>query len=388
MDFELSEEQEMIRKTVREFAEKELEPGVDEGEKKGEEKGEFPWEVINKAADLGFLGATIPQEYEGSGVDSISAAILIEEICRIWAGISTIIHVHNSVCCWPLNHFGTEEQKEKYLPSLARGDMIGAFTLTEPEAGSDASNVKTKAVLDGDEWVINGSKQWISNGTVAGVFLTFAVTDGEVSDPKRKPMSILIVDRDAPGLKIGKPEKKLGQHAAVTAKSITFEDCRIPKENVLGKVGEGYKMGMIILDQARIGVAAQGVGVAQGAFDEALKYSQQRIQFGQPIAKFQAVQWMLAEMATEIEAARLLVYRAAYLKDKGARISVEAAMAKLAGGEIAMKAANQALQIHGGYGYTKDYPIERIFRDSKIIGIYEGTNEIQKLRISSELLKK
>nr|MDO8080427.1 acyl-CoA dehydrogenase family protein [Candidatus Freyarchaeota archaeon] len=384
MDFGLSEEQEMIRQTVREFAEKELAPRVDEGE----EKGEFPWEVIHKAADLGFLGATIPQEYEGSGVDSISAAILIEEICRTWAGISTIVHVHNSVCCWPLNHFGTKEQKEKYLPRLARGEIIGAFTLTEAEAGSDASNVKTKAALDGDEWVINGSKQWISNGTVAGVFLIFAVTDGEVSDPKRKPISILIVDRGAPGLKIGKPERKLGQHAGVTAKSLTFEDCRIPKENVLGKVGEGYKMGMVILDQARIGVAAQGVGLAQGAFDEALKYSQQRVQFGQPIAKFQAVQWMLADMATEIEAARLLVYKAAYLKDKGARISVEAAMAKLAGGEISMKAANLALQIHGGYGYTKDYPIERIFRDSKIIGIYEGTNEIQKLRIASELLKK
>ncbi|MEM2143920.1 MAG: acyl-CoA dehydrogenase family protein [Candidatus Jordarchaeaceae archaeon] len=383
MNFELSEEQEMVRKTVREFAEKELAPRVNEAE----EKGEFPWEVIRKAADLGFLGATIPQEYGGSGLDSISAAILIEELARVWVSISTIIHVHNSVCCWPLNHFGTKEQKEKYLPKLASGEIIGAFTLTEAEAGSDASNVKTKAVLEGDEWVINGSKQWITNGTVAGVFLVFAVT-GEVSDPKRKPLSILIVDKDAPGLKIGKPEKKLGQHACVTAKSITFEDCRVPKENVLGKVGEGYREGMIILDQARIGVAAQGVGVAQGAFEEALKYSQQRVQFGQPIAKFQAVQWMLADIATEIEAARLLVYKTAYLKDKGARISVEAAMAKLAGGEIAMKAANQALQIHGGYGYTKDYPVERFFRDAKIVGIYEGTNEIQKLRISSELLKK
>lgn len=384
MNFELNEEQEMIRKTVREFAEKELAPRVNEAE----EKGEFPWEVIRKAADLGFLGATIPQEYGGSGLDSISAAILIEELARVWASISTIIHVHNSVCCWPLNHFGTKEQKEKYLPKLASGEMIGAFTLTEAEAGSDASNVKTRAVLDGDEWVINGSKQWITNGLVAGVFLVFAVTDGEVSDPKRRPLSILIVDKDTPGLKIGKPEKKLGQHACVTAKSITFEDCRIPKENVLGKVGEGYREGMIILDQARIGIAAQGVGLAQAAFEEALKYSQQRVQFGQPIAKFQSVQWMLVDIATEIEAARLLTYKAAYLKDKGARISVEAAMAKLLGGEIAMKAANQALQIHGGYGYTKDYPVERFFRDAKIVGIYEGTNEIQKLRISSELLKR
>jgi alkylation response protein AidB-like acyl-CoA dehydrogenase len=383
MDFALSEEEEMIRQSVREFAEKELAPRVDEAE----EKGEFPWEVINKAADLGFLGATIPQEYEGSGVDSISAAILIEELSRKWASIGTIIHVHNSVCSWPLNYFGNEEQKEKYLPRLARGQIIGAFTLTEPEAGSDASNVKTTGVLEGDEWVINGSKQWITNGLAAGVYLVFVVTNGS-ADPKRKPISVLIVDKDSPGLKIGKPERKMGIHSSVTAKSLTFEDCRVPKENVLGKVGEGYKMGMIILDQARIGVGSQGVGVAQGALDEALKYSQQRVQFGQPLAKFQAIQWMIAEMATEIEAARLLNYKAAYLKDKGAKISVEASMAKLAGGEIAMKAANLALQIHGGYGYIKDYPIERIFRDAKIVGIYEGTNEIQKMRIAGELLKK
>ncbi|MEX2724800.1 MAG: acyl-CoA dehydrogenase [Candidatus Freyarchaeota archaeon] len=383
MNFDLTEEQEMIRQTVQEFAQKELIPIADEAE----EKGEFPREVIKKAADLGFLGATIPPEYGGSGVDSISAAILIEELSRAWTSIGTIIHVHNSVCCWPMNHFGTEEQKKKYLPKLAKGEIIGAFTLTEPEAGSDASNVKTTAVLDGDEWVINGSKQWITNGLVAGVFLVFAVTDGATSDPKRKPISVLIVDRNTPGLKIGKPERKMGIHCSETAKSLTFEDCRIPKENVLGKVGEGYKVGMITLDQARIGIAAQGVGVAQAAFDEALKYSQQRVQFGQPIARFQAIQWMLAEMATEIEAARLLTYKAAYLKDKGERISMEAAMAKLAGGEIAMKAANMALQIHGGFGYVKDYPIERIFRDAKIVGIYEGTNEIQKLRIAGELLK-
>ncbi len=384
MDFDLNEEQEMIRETVREFAEKELAPRVEEFE----EKGEFPWEVINKAADLGFLGAVIPPEYDGSGIDSISSAILIEELSRVWTSIGTIIHVHNSVACWPMNHFGTEEQKKKYLPKMATGKIIGAFTLTEPEAGSDASNVITSAVLDGDEWVINGSKQWITNGIVAGVYLLFAVTDGEVSDPKRKPISVLIVDRDTPGLKVGKPEKKMAQHCSETAKSLTFEDCRIPKENVLGKVGEGYKLGMITLDQARIGIAAQGVGVAQAAFDEALKYSQQRVQFGRPIAKFQAIQWMLADMATEIEAARLLTYKSAYLKDKGARISLEAAMAKLAGGQIAMKAADLALQIHGGYGYVKDYPIERIFREAKIIGIYEGTNEIQKLRISNELLRK
>ncbi len=383
MNFDLTEEQEMIRQTVQEFAQKELIPKVNEAE----EKGEFPREVIKKAADLGFLGATIPPEYGGSGVDSISAAILIEELSRAWTSIGTIVHVHNSVCCWPINHFGTEEQKKRYLPKLAKGEIIGAFSLTEPEAGSDASNVKTTAVLDGDEWVINGSKQWITNGLVAGVFLVFAVTDGATGDPKRKPISVLIVDRNTPGLKIGKPERKMGIHCSETAKSLTFEDCRIPKENVLGKVGEGYRVGMITLDQARIGIAAQGVGVAQAALDEALKYSQQRVQFGQPIARFQAIQWMLAEMATEIEAARLLTYKAAYLKDKGERISMEAAMAKLAGGEIAMKAANMALQIHGGFGYVKDYPIERIFRDAKIIGIYEGTNEIQKLRIAGELLK-
>ncbi|MFB0562154.1 MAG: acyl-CoA dehydrogenase family protein [Candidatus Lokiarchaeia archaeon] len=383
MDFDLNEEQEMIRQSVREFGEKELAPIVDESE----EKGEFPREVINKAADLGFLGAVIPPEYDGSGIDSISSAILIEELSRAWVSVGTIVHVHNSVACWPMNHFGTEEQKKKYLPKMAIGEMIGAFTLTEPEAGSDASNVKTTAVLEGDEWVINGSKQWITNGIVAGVYLVFAVTDGAAVDQKRKPISVLIVDRDTPGVKMGKPEKKLGQHCSETARSMTFEDCRIPKENVLGKVGEGYKVGMITLDQARIGIAAQGVGVAQAAFDEALKYSQQRVQFGRPIAQFQAIQWMLAEMATEIEAARLLTYKSAYLKDRGLRISKEAAMAKLAGGQIAMKAADLALQIHGGYGYVKDYPIERIFRDAKIVGIYEGTNEIQKLRISGELLK-
>lgn len=382
MNFDLNEEQETIRQIVREFAEKELTPKV----KELEENEEFPWEVINKASDLGFLGATIPQEYGGAGLDSISAAILIEELSRAWTSIGTIISVHNSVCCWPLSRFGTEEQKKKYLPKLARGETIGAFSLTEMEAGSDASNIRTRAVLDGDEWVINGQKQWITNGLVAGVYLVFAITEGvENSEPKKKPISILIVERNTPGLKANGPEKKMGQHCAETAKSITFEDCRVPKENVLGKVGEGYKMGMIILDQARVGMAAQGVGVAQAALDEALKYSQQRVQFGQPIAKFQAIQWMLAEMAKEIEAARLLTYKAAYLKDKGVRISMEAAMAKLAGAEIAKKAADLALQIHGGYGYTKDFPIERIFRDARIISIYEGTSEVQKMRIASEL---
>lgn len=385
MNFDLSEEQEMIRQTVREFAEKELIPRVNELE----ERGEFPWEIIRKAAALGFLGATIPQEYGGSGLDSISAAILVEELSRAWTSIGTIISVHNSVCCWPLNRFGTEEQKRKYLPKLAKGEMIGAFSLTEMEAGSDASNIRTKAVLDGDEWVINGQKQWITNGLVAGVYLVFAITEGAgVSESNKKPISILIVDRNTPGIKVSVPEKKMGQHCAETAKSIVFEDCRIPKENVLGNVGEGYKMGMIILDQARIGMAAQGVGVAQAALDEALKYSQKRVQFGQPLFKFQAIQWMLAEMATEIESARLLVYKAAYLKDKGLRISMEAAMAKLAGAESAKKAADLALQIHGGYGYTKDFPIERIFRDARIISIYEGTSEVQKMRIASELPKR
>jgi alkylation response protein AidB-like acyl-CoA dehydrogenase len=384
MDFDLNEEQETIRQTAREFAEKELAPRVEEYE----EKGVFPWEVINKAADLGYLGVMVPEEYEGSEVDSISAAILVEELSRAWTSVGTIIQVHNGVCCWPLNRFGTEEQKRKYLPKLASGKMIGAFSLTEMEAGSDASNIRTKAVLDGDEWVINGQKQWVTNGVAAGVYLVFAVTNGvEAGESKKKPISILIVDRNTPGLKPGKPERKMGQHCAETAKSLTFEDCRVPKENVLGKVGEGYKLGMITLDQARVGMAAQGVGVAQSALDEALKYSHQRVQFGQPLANFQAIQWMLADMAKEIEAARLLTYKAAYLKDKGVRISKEAAMAKLAGAEIAMKAANLSLQIHGGYGYTKDFPIERIFRDARIISIYEGTSEVQKLRIASELPK-
>ena len=379
MDFQLSEEQLMVRQTAREFAEKEIKPRAAEFDA----TGEFPMEIIEKSAKLNFLGITIPEEFGGGGLDAISYAIVIEEVSRACASTGVIISVNNSLICEPILKFGTELQKEKYLRDLASGKKLGCFALTEPEAGSDASNLKTTAVLKGDHYVINGNKLFITNGRVAEVALIFAMTDKSLG---YKGISAFIIERDFPGYSVGKVQQKLGINASGQCE-LYFEDCQVPKENLIGNEGGGFKLALVTLDGGRIGIAAQAVGIAQACLDECLKYSQERVQFGQPIAKFQAIQWMLADMATEIEAARLLTYRAAFLKDKGERYTTEAAMAKLFASEAAMKATTKGIQIHGGYGYMKEYPMERFFRDAKVTEIYEGTNEIQRMVIASNILK-
>ncbi len=379
MDFQLSEEQLMVRQTAREFAEKEIKPRAAEVDA----SGEFPMEIIEKLARLNFLGITVPDQYGGGGLDAISYAIVIEEISRACASTGIIVSVNNSLVCEPILQYGTEFHKKKYLPDLASGKKLGCFALTEPEAGSDASNLKTTAVLKGDHYILNGNKLFITNGREAAVALVFAMTDKSLG---YKGISTFIVERGFPGYSIGKVHQKLGINASGQCE-LYFEDCMVPKENLLGGEGGGFKLALVTLDEGRIGIAAQAVGIAQACLDECLKYSKERVQFGQPIAKFQAIQWMLADMATEIEAARLLTYRASFLKDKGQRFTTEAAMAKLLASETAMKATTKGIQIHGGYGYMKEYPMERFFRDAKITEIYEGTNEIQRLVIASNILK-
>ncbi len=379
MDFQLSEEQLMVRQTAREFAEKEIKPRAAELDA----TGEFPTEIIKKLAPLNFLGITIPEEYGGGGLDAISYAIVIEEISRACASTGVILSVNNSLICEPILTFGTDSQKKNYLPDLASGKKLGCFALTEPEAGSDVSNLKTTAVLKGDHYILNGNKLFITNGRVADVALVFAMTDKSLG---YKGISAFIVERAFPGYSVGKVQQKLGINASGQCE-LYFEDCAVPKENLFGGEGGGFKLALVTLDGGRIGIAAQAVGIAQACLDECLKYSKERVQFGQPIAKFQAIQWMLADMATEIEAGRLLTYRAAFLKDKGERYSSQASMAKLFASETAMKATTKGIQIHGGYGYMKEYPMERFFRDAKITEIYEGTNEIQRVVIASSILK-
>lgn len=378
MNFGLTKEQEMIRKTVREFALNEVQPIAAEID----ERAEFPAETVRKMAEINLLGLTIPREYGGVGADGISYAIAIEELSRVCASTGIIMAVHNSLGSFPIMKFGTDEQKKKYLPKLARGEMLAAFALTEPNAGSDAANQQTTAVLEKDEWVINGTKIFITNGKSAGLVTLMAMTD---KSKGYRGISAFLVEKGTKGFNYGTKENKLGIRGTDTYE-LVFEDCRIPKENILGNPGDGFKIAMQSLDYGRVGVGAQAVGIAQGALDESIKYAKEREQFGRPISKFQAIQWMIADMATEIEAARLLVYRAAWLKDKVPRISKEAAMAKMYASEVAMRATTKAIQIHGGYGYTKDYPVERFFRDAKITEIYEGTNEIQRLVISGNLL--
>lgn len=379
MEFQLSEEQLMVRQTAREFAEKEIKPRAAEIDA----TGEFPTEIIKKLAQLNFLGITIPEEYGGGGLDAISYAIVIEEISRACASTGVILSVNNSLICEPILTFGTDSQKKNYLPDLASGKKLGCFALTEPEAGSDASNLKTTAVLKGDHYILNGNKLFITNGRFADVALVFAMTDKSLG---YKGINAFIVERAFPGYSVGKVQQKLGINASGQCE-LYFEDCAVPKENLFGGEGGGFKLALVTLDGGRIGIAAQAVGIAQACLDECLKYSKERVQFGQPIAKFQAIQWMLADMATEIEAARLLTYRAAFLKDKGERYSSQASMAKLFASETAMKATTKGIQIHGGYGYMKEYPMERFFRDAKITEIYEGTNEIQRVVIASSILK-
>lgn len=379
MNFELTEEQKRVRDLARNFAEKEVRPLAQEID----ESGEFPWETIKKMAELKLMGLPIPEKYGGAGTDSISYAMAAEEISRACSSTGVIMAVHTSVGSYPIYLFGDEDQKERFLKPLARGEKIGAFALTEPTAGSDVAAIQTTARREGDEYIIDGNKIFITNGSVAGSVIVLAMTD---KSKGHKGMSSFIVEKGTEGFTYGVKEEKLGMNASDTSELI-LDNCHVPKENLLGEEGMGFNIAMIALDIGRIGIAAQALGIAQSALDESIKYAKERSQYGKPIAKLQAIQWMIANMATEIEAARLLIYRAAFLKDKGVRFSKEAAIAKVYASEVAMRATTKAIQIHGGQGYIKGSAVERLFRDAKVIEIYEGTSEIQRLVIASNLIK-
>ncbi len=378
MHFELTEEQRMTREMVRDFAENEIKPLAQERD----HTGEFPWELIRKMGPLGLLGLPIPEEYGGAGADTVCYAIAVEEIARVCGSTAITVAAHTSLGTYPIYRFGNDEQKRKYLPRLASGQGLAAFGLTEPEAGSDAGATRTRAVLQGDEWVLNGQKIFITNGSIAEVGIVTAVTEPEKGT---RGISNFIVEKGTPGFRPGRDEEKMGLKASVTSE-LFLEDCRLPRENFLGQPGEGYKQFLITLDGGRISIGAMALGLAQGAYERALAYSKERVQFGQPIARFQAIQWMLADMATEIEAARLMIYRAAWLKDQGVRFTKEAAMAKLYASEVAERACFKAVQIHGGYGYMREYDVERMYRDQRLCTIGEGTSEIQRLVIARQIL--
>jgi butyryl-CoA dehydrogenase len=378
MDLELTEGQVMMRKMVRDFAQKEVAPIAAEID----EKGEVPFANIKKLGQLGLLGLTVSEEYDGGGADAVSYVIAVEELAKVCASTAVFVAIQNSLVCGGVEMFGTEEQREKYLRPLARGEKSGAFALTEPGAGSDLSLLQTVAVRDGDVYVINGSKHFITSGGFADIIILFAQTD---RSQRHRGISAFIVEKGFQGFAVGKEENKMGIRGSSTSELI-FTDMRVPVANRLSEENAGFKIAMTLLDSGRVGVAAQAVGIAQGAYEAALKYSKERVQFGKPICQFQAVQWMLADMATRIEAARLLTYSAALKKDTGERFSKEAAMAKLFASETAVWAANQAVQIHGGYGYMKEYSVERNYRDAKITEIYEGTSEVQRMVIARSIL--
>ncbi|ELK49018.1 acyl-CoA dehydrogenase [Halobacillus sp. ACCC02827] len=379
MNFTLTEEQEMLRKMVGDFAKKEVEPTAAERD----EEERFDRTIFNKMAELGLTGIPWPEEYGGIGSDFVSYVIAVEELSRVCASTGVTLSAHISLASWPIYKFGSEEQKKTFLQALASGEKLGAYALSEPGAGSDVSSMRTNAKLEGDHYVLNGSKVWITNGGVADIYVVFAKTD---MDKGNKGISAFIVEKDTPGFTTGKKEKKLGIRSSPTTELI-FENCRIPKGNLLGEEGQGFKIAMMTLDGGRNGIAAQAVGIAQGALDEAVAYAKEREQFGKPIAALQGISFKLADMATEIEASRLLTYQAAYLESEGLPYSKASAMAKLFAGDTAMKVTTEAVQVHGGYGYTKDYPVERYMRDAKITQIYEGTQEIQRLVIGRMVTK-
>ena len=379
MNFGLTREQELVRQMVREFAVNEVKPiaaEIDETER-------FPMENVKKMAELGMMGIPFPKELGGAGGDVLSYIITVEELSKACGTHGVIVSAHTSLCASLIYENGTPAQKEKYLVPLAKGEKIGAFGLTEPGAGTDAAGQQTTAVLDGDNYILNGSKIFITNGGVADTFIVFAMTD---KSQGTRGISAFIVEKDFPGFSIGKKEDKLGIRASSTTELI-FENCVVPKENLIGKEGKGFGIAMKTLDGGRIGIAAQALGIAEGAYEEAVKYMKERKQFGRPLSAFQGLQWMIADMETKIEAAKLLVYKAAWLKQNKMPYSVDAAKAKLFAAEVAMDVTTKAVQIHGGYGYTKEYPIERMMRDAKITEIYEGTSEVQKMVISGSLLK-
>ncbi len=373
MSFDLTPEQEMIRRTAREFAENEIMPGARDRDR----EGRFPREIIAKLGALGFMGPTVPEEYGGMGLDFLSEAIIFEEIGRADSSIRTTLSVQISLTELPILRWGTEEQKRKYLPRLASGEWIGCFGLTEPGAGSDASNLATRAVRDGDEWVINGRKMWISNGGVASLAIVFAQTDPSL---KHKGTAAFLVETDTPGFSAPTIHGKLGLRSSNTAE-LVLEDVRVPASNMLGDIGQGFRIAMSALDDGRFGVASGCVGIIQGCVDASVKYAQERQAFGEPIASFQLVQELIADMVLDLEAARLLVYRAGYLKNKGVPNTRETSLAKWYASEAAVRAALNAIQVHGGYGYSDEYPVERYLRDAKVATLYEGTTQIQKLII-------
>ncbi len=379
MEFGLTTEQRLIKQMVKSFALNEVKPiaaEVDETER-------FPMENVKKMGELGMMGIPFDKKYGGAGGDVLSYILTVEELSKVCATTGVIVSAHTSLGAGAINDFGTEEQKQKYLVPLAKGEKIGAFGLTEPGAGTDAAGQQTVAVLDGDHYVLNGSKIFITNGGVADTFVIFAMTDKKQGT---RGISAFIVEKDFPGFSIGKVEDKLGIRGSSTTELI-FENCIVPKENLIGKEGKGFGMAMKTLDGGRIGIAAQALGIAEGAYEEAIKYMKERKQFGRNLGAFQGLQWMIAEMDTKIEAARHLVYKAAWLKQNKLPYSVEAARAKLFAAEVAMEVTTKAIQIHGGYGYTKDYPVERMMRDAKITEIYEGTSEVQKMVISGAALR-
>ena len=379
MNFELEEHQTLLRDMVRDFAQKEIIPKA----KVLDEKHEFPREFLKKLAELGILGMSVPPEYEGTETDNVSLTIAIEEISRALPSLAVIVSVHCSLFCYSILKSGTQNQKEKYLPKAARGEILGAFSLTEPGSGSDATNLKTKAVRKGDFYLLNGTKSWVTSGSEADAFILFAFTEEE---PGLKKLSAFIVEKNSPGLQVSKIEEKMGLHSSLTAE-IVLEDCQVPAENLLGKEGKGAFIAFQGLDRSRIGIAAQSVGLSQRALEESIMYAKQREAFNKKIMEFQAIQFMIAEMSTLIEAARLLTYKASDLYDKKKPFSKEASMAKLFASEAANKIVYQALQIHGGYGYSREFLIEQLYRDARSLPIYEGTSEIQRLLISRHLIK-
>jgi butyryl-CoA dehydrogenase len=379
MDLELTAEQELLQKSVREFAEAEVRPHARELD----ETGHFPREIFRKAAELGLTGIALPENEGGAGFDHLAYSIVIEEISRCCASTGVILSVQNSLYCDPIHRFGTAEQKEKFLLPYARGEKIGCYALTEPQAGSNAAALQTKAVRKGDSYIVNGTKAWITNGGAADAAIVYVNTDPAKGE---KGITALVIERGTPGFRVGKEEKKLGI-SATACSELVFADCEVPAANRIGNEGQGYKVALSTLDGGRIGIASQATGIAQGAFEAALKYSQERMAFGHPIAQFQAIQFMLADMATEIDAARLLIRKAAWKQDSGARFSMEAAVAKLFASEMATRVTHKAIQIHGGNGYSREYPVERNYRDARITEIYEGTSEIQRLVIAGWVLK-
>ncbi|MGL5352622.1 MAG: acyl-CoA dehydrogenase [Clostridium sp.] len=379
MNFTFTREQELVRQMVREFAKNEVEPiaaEIDATER-------FPMENVEKMAKLGMLGIPFDKEYGGAGGDTISYILTVEELSKVCGTTGVIVSAHTSLCASLINQFGNKDQKAKYLTPLAKGEKLGAFGLTEPGAGTDASGQQTTAVLDGDNYILNGSKIFITNGGVAETFIIFAMTD---KSKGTKGISAFIVEKDFPGFSIGKHEDKLGIRASSTTE-LVMQNCIVPKENLIGQEGRGFGVAMKTLDGGRIGIAAQALGIAEGALEEACKYMKERKQFGRPLSAFQGLQWMIADMDVRVESARLLVYKAAFLKDAGLPYSLDAARAKLVAAEVAMEVTTKAVQIFGGYGYTKEYPVERMMRDAKITEIYEGTSEVQKMVIAGSALK-